>query len=106
MPSVAARSWPLSATDTETVARVRSLVMKERLKVDPEAQALEDVACMVFLQTRLEGFSGQHDKEKIVSILRKTWRKMSPHGRAAALALDLSMETRDLVISAVTPAEA
>src|SRR3954466_9275916 len=33
--------------DETTVARVGSLLRKERLKADAEAQALEDVACLV-----------------------------------------------------------
>src|SRR5215212_2425758 len=33
-----------------TVARVQSLVRKERLASDPEAQTLEDAACLVFLE--------------------------------------------------------
>src|SRR5689334_6093651 len=35
--------------DEQTIARVGSLIRKERLKQDAEAQALEDVICLVFL---------------------------------------------------------
>ena len=90
----------------ETVARVEALVRKERLKVDPEAQALEDVACLVFLETQFESFSQQHESTKIVAILRKTWRKMSPLGRAAALELNLSAEARELVVEALAVSSA
>ncbi len=72
------------------IAHVGDLVRKKRLKQDPEAQALEDVACVVFLAHYFADFSAQHEEQKIDDILRKTWRKMSPYGRQAALSLDLS----------------
>ena len=70
------------------IARVRSLLRKERLKRDPETQLLEDVIALVFLEHYLVGFVGGHpeyDDEKFADILRKTWLKMSPRGREAAL---------------------
>jgi hypothetical protein len=72
----------------ELVARVRSLVRKERLKRDPETQLLEDVIGLVFLEHYLAGFVADHpqyDEAKFADILRKTWLKMSPRGREAAL---------------------
>lgn len=71
----------------ETIARVRSLLKKERLKHDPEAQTLEDVVCLVFLENWFSDFSRQHDPDKIVDIVAKTWKKMSPAGHEATLAM-------------------
>jgi len=73
----------------ETVQRVQSLVKKERVKHDPEAQRVEDAACLVFLEFEFAAFAAKHDEAKLVDILRKTWPKMSPQGQAAALALRL-----------------
>ena len=42
--------------DEATVARVASLVRKERIKSDPEAQTLEDVICLVFLENYFAEF--------------------------------------------------
>jgi hypothetical protein len=89
--------------DGDAVARVHSLVRKERIKLDPEAQALEDVACLVFLEDELGDFAARHDEEKVVSILSKTWGKMSPRGRDAALALDLAPAERELLRKALVP---
>jgi hypothetical protein len=80
--------------DAAMVERVGSLIRKERLKTDPEAQTLEDVACLVFLENYLADFAGKHDEAKVVDILRKTWRKMSKRGQEAALALDLAPDGR------------
>ena len=71
----------------ETVARVQALLRKERLKADPEVQLLEDVACLVFLDHYFAEFSKKHDEEKLVDIVGKTWRKMSPRGHEAARGL-------------------
>ena len=87
--------------DDATVARVQALLRKERLKADPEAQLLEDVVCLVFLSHYLAPFAARHEDEKVVGILRKTWRKMSERGRAAALDLDLAPALRALVARAV-----
>lgn len=85
----------------DEIARVQSLVRKERIKQDPEAQALEDVICVVFLEDYFAGFAPKHDEAKVVDILRKTWAKMSPVGHEAALALDLPPEAGRLVTQAL-----
>ena len=71
------------------VARVGALIRKERLKLDPEVQMLEDVACLVFLAHHLDDFMGKTDRDKMPGILAKTWSKMSEAGRAEALKLAL-----------------
>ncbi len=76
--------------DDATIARVGSLIRKEALKTDAEAQALEDVVDLVFLESYLEDFVAKHagyDEAKFVDILKKTGRKMSARGREAALTL-------------------
>lgn len=88
------------------IARVQALVRKERLKRDREAQALEDVVCVVFLAHYLADFAARHDTGKVVEILRKTWAKMSPLGRAAALALPLDGAGKELLALALADAPA
>jgi hypothetical protein len=87
--------------DTESVKRVQSLVKKERLKHDPEAQALEDVTCLVFLEFEFAHFAAKHPDDKVIDILRKTWPKMSPQGQQAALGLKLEPQQRELVEKAL-----
>jgi len=75
---------------TEDIARVASLIRKERLKLDPEAQMLEDVVCVVFLEHYIGPFMAKTEQAKLPGILAKTWRKMSPlgHDHASKLSLD------------------
>lgn len=87
--------------DAITIARVQALIRKDRLKQDDEAQTLEDVACLVFLENYFADFAKQHDAEKVVEIVRKTWKKMSPNGHAMALRLDIPKDARALVEKAL-----
>jgi hypothetical protein len=66
--------------------RVARLLQKEGLKRDPEAQALEDVACFVFLRWYFADFVAGHGELDIARIVARTARKMSPEARAAAAA--------------------
>ncbi len=83
--------------DADTVQRVQSLIRKERVKRDAEAQLVEDTACLVFLEFEFAPFAAKHDEAKIVDILRKTWAKMSPQAREQALGLQLPAHLRALV---------
>lgn len=90
-----------SGYEPDEVERVRSLIRKERLKTDPEAQALEDVACIVFLEHYFVAFAAKHDRDNIIAILRKTWAKMSAHGHASALALEFDPAIAGLIALAL-----
>ena len=73
----------------EDVARTGALLRKERLKVDADAQTLEDVICLVFLVHEAPAFIAKHDDDKVRDILAKTAKKMSPRGLEAASGLTL-----------------
>jgi hypothetical protein len=85
------------------IARVRSLLKKEKIKTDPEMQMLEDVACLVFLESYFADFAIKHDEGKVIGILRRTWKKMSPRAHAAAIKLQLSDQARQLIEKALSP---
>ena len=81
----------------EDANRVAALIRKENLKKDEETQVLEDIACLVFLDDQFEEFEKQHDEEKIVTILRKTWGKMSDRGHELALEISMSERAKNLI---------
>jgi len=85
----------------DTIQRVKDLLLKRSLKRDHEVQALEDVACLVFLEFYLEDFATKHDEAKLIDIIQKTWNKMSDAGHAAALKLPLSNAMLALVTKAL-----
>jgi Domain of unknown function (DUF4202) len=71
------------------IERVGALVRKEKFKLDPDAQLLEDVVCVVFLEHYLSPFMAKTEPAKLPGILAKTWRKMSERGHEHALKLDV-----------------
>ena len=74
--------------EEEMVERVKKIVGKKGLKVNPETQQMEDVVDLVFIEHYLTGFVAQHpeyDEEKWIPIIRKTWQKMSAHAHEFAL---------------------
>ncbi len=78
--------------DAAEAADVATWVSKTGLRTNAGTQALEDAACLVFLENEIGAFAARHadyPREKFVDILRKTWRKMSPGAQAAAAALPL-----------------
>lgn len=83
--------------DEALVERLATILRKRGLKTDPEVQLLEDVICLVFLEHYFADFAAQHEDEKVISILQKTWGKMSEAGHAAALKLPLAGRPLDLV---------
>ena len=92
--------------EPELISRVGALIRRERLKLDPEAQALEDAICLAFLEHDFDHFGPQHDPAKVIAIVRKTWAKMSEHGRSAALTLSLSDYAQSIVAQALAPTQA
>lgn len=87
--------------DPDTIARVRSLLQKEKIKADPDMQALEDVICLVFLENYFSDFAREKDEAKVLNILRRTWAKMSERGRAMAMKLELSDADKSLIAKAL-----
>jgi tRNAThr (cytosine32-N3)-methyltransferase len=83
-------------------------VSKTGLKTNPGTQALEDAACLVFLEHEILGFVHRHadyTREKLVDILRKTTRKMSPAALAAARSLPLPETVAALLRQAMATPE-
>ncbi len=102
-----ARTLLLAAgADPSEAADVFAWVSKSGLKVNTGTQALEDAACLVFLENEIADFAAAHadyPPEKFTDILRKTWRKMSPAAQQAALALELPAPVAALVRAALAP---
>jgi hypothetical protein len=84
---------------------VATWVSKTGLKTNPGTQALEDAACLVFLENEIEAFAAQHadySREKFVDIIRKTWKKMSPRAQELARTIALPPAIAALVTEAIT----
>ncbi|ERR1700730_9732220 len=84
----------------EMIARVRELNLKKNLGEDPECQVLEDALCLVTLQYQLGDLMDKTEPDKMVAILQKTWKKMSPAAQKEALGLSFSDREKDLLSKA------
>jgi hypothetical protein len=76
--------------DAETIQQVTSLLQKKNLRTNADTQTLEDVIVLAFLEHDLDAFVAKYSdysEEKLLTILRKSYMKMSDEGRAAALTL-------------------
>lgn len=87
--------------DAATIERVKHLICKRNFPRDEEGRVLEDALCLVFFETQLAETVEKTGEEKMVEILRKTWRKMTPRAQALALELPMTASCRTLVRKAV-----
>jgi hypothetical protein len=83
-------------------------VSKTGLQTNPNTQLLEDAACLVFLENEISDFAAQHSgysREKFVTIVGKTWRKMSQAAREAAAGIKLPPAIAEIAKEALKTAE-
>jgi hypothetical protein len=85
--------------DPATVERVQAIVDKEGLAsgADPAVQVHEDALCLVFLETQLAATTDQVGDEKMVEVIQKTVRKMSPAGLAHVASIPMRDHDRALL---------
>jgi Domain of unknown function (DUF4202) len=83
------------------IRRVQELIRRDRLATDPGAQAVEDAACLVFIETQLQSMESKLDHDHLVEVLRKSARKMSPAGIAAVSTIQLGPDERALLSEAL-----
>ena len=88
--------------DATLIENVKFLLQKKQLKRNEETQLLEDVICLVFLDYYFENFSKKYSEKKLIEILQKTWAKMSEKGHQAALKIDFSEKSKDLISKALS----
>ncbi|HEY4300624.1 MAG TPA: DUF4202 domain-containing protein [Candidatus Didemnitutus sp.] len=93
-----------AGVDPAEADQAAAWIAKTALKTNPGSQALEDAACLVFLENEIGDFAALHadyPRDKFVEILRKTWRKMSPRGQELAHGLALPPAIAGLVRDAL-----
>jgi hypothetical protein len=78
----------------KTAAIIRKdLVRQGKASIHDDSQTLEDVACLVFLEHYFDEFAAKYtavnNEEKIIRIVKLTWKKMSERGHEIALTLPL-----------------
>lgn len=87
----------------ESIQKVQRIILKKNIR-DPESQAVEDALCLVFLEKQFADLADKEPEDKMVEILRKSWRKMGEKGRAEALKLTYAPREQTLIQKALSPA--
>lgn len=83
------------------IGAVQRIITKQQLKTDAEVQTMEDALCLVFLEFQFEDFLAKHPEEKVITVLQRSWKKMSRQGRDAALMLPFSGRGKEMIEKAL-----
>jgi Domain of unknown function (DUF4202) len=86
-----------------TVSRVQDLIRKRNFPRVPDGRILEDALCLIFLETQFAETTAKTGDEKMIGILQKSWRKMTPQAQQIALTIPMTPECRALVEKALQP---
>jgi hypothetical protein len=83
------------------IDEVRRINLKQNLHSNPDSQAMEDALCLSFLEFEFEEFCAKYPLDKVIEVVQKTWKKMSPRGHELALQLPLSPASLEVVTRAL-----
>jgi hypothetical protein len=78
--------------DEATINRVQVLLRRVRLDEVSGTQAMEDAACLAFVETQLGDLAGRLDEDHMVSVVQKVAAKMSPAGLGLVSRIPLDPE--------------
>jgi len=84
----------------EMIEKVRFLLLKKELNRNAETQLTEDVICLVFVEHYLDEFASKHEDEKVIDILQKTMKKMSPRAIQEVSNIRVSPKVAELIARA------
>ncbi len=87
--------------DQGTIDKVKFLLLKKELQTNPDTKILEDVICLVFIEHYLEEFAEKHEPKKVIDILGKTLKKMSPRAIEEAGKIPVSGKIKILIQQAL-----
>ncbi len=91
--------------DENACAVVTQLLLRRNLGKDADTQLLEDVACLVFVETQFDDVADRLDTDKMIDVVAKTLKKMSPTAIAAAADIPISEHSQHVLAAAVKQAE-
>ncbi|HEY4655661.1 MAG TPA: DUF4202 domain-containing protein [Cyclobacteriaceae bacterium] len=83
--------------DENTIELVKFILLKKQPHVNPDTRLLEDIICLVFIEHYLDDFAFKHEESKVVDILQKTVKKMSPRAVREAAGLAKSNRINELL---------
>jgi hypothetical protein len=94
---IAGRIMAECGYEGDMIGKVRDLLEKKDLRNNPDTKLLEDVVCIVFVEFYLDDFASKHEDSKVIDILSKTFRKMTPAAIGVATQIDLPPRAKELL---------
>jgi hypothetical protein len=91
---------PLGYDEAE-IAQVQAWIRRDQLATDHGSQAVEDAACLVFIETQLADVAAKLDRDHLIDVIRKTAKKMSPGALDAVALIPLGDAERQLLAAAL-----
>ncbi len=88
--------------DEATINRVQVLLRRVRLDETSGTQAMEDAACLAFIETQLSDLAERLDTDHMVSVVQKVAAKMSPAALALVAQIPLSDDGAELLERALS----
>ena len=82
----------------DEIERVQQLIRREAID---GTSAVEDAACLVFIETQLAGLTERMDHDLLVDVIRKTARKMSPEALGFVADIPLGDQARNVLTEAL-----
>jgi hypothetical protein len=73
----------------DEITKVQRWIRRDDLRTDAGSQAVEDAACLVFIETQLADVATKLEHDHLVDVIRKTAKKMSPAALAAVSLMPL-----------------
>ena len=83
------------------IEAVRRINLKQNLHSNPDSQTMEDALCLTFLEFEFDEFREKYPLDKVIEVVQKTWKKMSPRARELALTLPLEPASLEVVTRAL-----
>ena len=85
----------------DVIGRVQSLNLKKNFPSDPESRVLEDALCLIFLKYQFADLANKAGRDKMIVVLQKSWKKMTPQARGVALKLSYAPREKELLEAAL-----
>ena len=82
----------------DEIERVQRLIRREAID---GTSAVEDAACLVFIETQLAGLTERMDHALLVDVIRKTARKMTPEALGFVADIPLGDQARNVLTEAL-----
>jgi Domain of unknown function (DUF4202) len=84
--------------ESSEIEAVQRLIRRESVE---SAQAVEDAACLVFIETQLASIAERMDHDLLIEVIRKTARKMSDRGLELVASIPLGDAEQSLLDQAL-----